>query len=164
MILGSFLILVSQITINVQCFLLTLVCCSPCLCSGFLHHRTWNKHCKDPKDPTRRELAAGPTLCSHTFHVCNTKWEWTQQKKQRQRLRKWKKTWKKKRNDCNTCVLLTGVTELDCRSKACTAGSVVHICLLNPYFRSKATILKKSRSSLLFALRECVQLLQLSKE
>lgn len=85
-------------------------------------------------------------------------------KKQRQRLRKWKKTWKKKRNDCNTCVLLTGVTELDCRSKACTAGSVVHICLLNPYFRSKATILKKSRSSLLFALRECVQLLQLSKE
>lgn len=59
-------------------FLLTQACCSLYWCSGFLHHRTWSKHCTVPRDPTLHQLAAGPTPYLHTSRVCSTACEWTQ--------------------------------------------------------------------------------------
>lgn len=59
-------------------FLLTQACCSLYWCSGFLHHRTWSRHCTVPRDPTLHQLAAGPTPYLHTSRVCSTTCEWTQ--------------------------------------------------------------------------------------
>lgn len=137
-------------------FFLTQACCSLYWCSGFLHHRTWSRHCTVPRDPTLHQLAAGPTPYLHTSRVCSTACEWTQ---------------------IHVQILLKSMTAVmttntDCFVHGSTA-ELVH-AQLGVVFLSEFLILsldpklylkkKKILIQLLFTLMEGTQLLQLSKE